>query len=233
MKLSDLRTHVLDLLQDPEQDIFDNPILDRWINREAGQLFQIIKEHAPEELLSVGTFNTVIDTREYNLVTVNTNAMSNLLDVYKVERSSTTDTSRPRPMIVDRTFNRGRRDITDERVYLRSTYLGFYKAPKEVFTVHVTYMPDVTVLVEEDDDLGSTGFADPRLRDEFQDALVYRAAYRLLMSENGNYIPYKQEAEQAQMRMVKSLRRRVRGAKWINYIPKQRKRHTISGVTGR
>jgi hypothetical protein len=234
MQLIELRDHVQDLIQDSAEDVFSSTQVDRWLNRAARHLIRIIREHAPEEFTKVDTFNTVSGTREYNLLTAMT-AQGDFGDLHRVERSSTTDTSRPRPMIVDRAYNRGRRDIDDERVYLRNTTLGFYVAPTSVFTVHVHYAPvfqhNTDLQAVTDDLVSLTGI--PRVRDEFQDALIYRTAYLLLLSENGNWQPLKQEASEFEVRMVKSLRRRVRGPKFINVIPRHRAQRDISGVTGR
>jgi len=216
MQLSDVRTHILDLVgQDVtvSQDAFGTDFLNRVINRQWRRLYSRVADLAPEEITKTGTFSTVKDTREYNLLTINSNAMSDFDTLQELERSIVS-TDEPVSVAVDRVFNRGRTDIPN-RAYLRGTAtLGFYGTPQSASTFTVHYAPRWTDLVADTDDPAITATLDPILRESFQDQVIYRAAAMLLLSENGPsaqaFMQLAQEDEQA---LVTTLRKRRPGSK--------------------
>jgi len=213
MNLSDLRTHVWDLLgQDATtaEDAWSATRIDRFLNRAAKHVAQIIKRYAPEEFTKTATFNTVVGTREYDLLTTCTGFQ----DLHAVERAVTGST-RPEPLVVDRVFSRGFRHIPN-RLYLRDHYLGFYAAPTEAKELTIHYSPDVAAMTATTNDLSSVSFQNPRIRDAFHDVIVYRAAYLALMAEGGSYQPLKQEAAEKERDMIQTLRRRRRGPHWMS-----------------
>lgn len=220
MDLTALRNHVWDLIgQDATtaQDAWEATRVDRLLNRAAKHVAQIIKRYSPEEFTKTATFNTVVDQREYNLLTTCTGFQ----DLHAVERG-VAGSSRPEPLAVDRVFQRGHRHFRN-RVYLRAHNLGFYQAPGEVKELTIHYAPDVTAMTATSNDLDSVAFQNPHIRDAFHDAIVYRAAYHAILAEQGNYLPLKQEAAEKERDMVRTLKRRRRGPQWINPTPRVRR----------
>lgn len=219
MQLSDLRQHCLDLVgQDSNvnQDSFGTALLNRVINRQWRRLYSRIADLAPEEITKTGTFPTVVDTREYNLRTVNSNVMADFDTLHMVERT-VDGIDEPIPLTVDRVFHRGRRD-TRNRLYLRGTAtLGFYRAPDSVKTLTVHYAPRWTDLNDDPDDPAATATLDPILRESFQDIVIYRCVAHLLLSENGQGAQsFLQLADADERDMVTSLRKRRPGPKFMN-----------------
>lgn len=218
MQLSDIRTHVLDLVgQDSSvnQDAFTTAFLNRVINRQWRRLYSRVADLSPEEVTKTGTFDTVVDTREYNLRTVNSNDMSDFDTLHLVERT-VDGVDEPIPLTVDRVFHRGRRD-TKNRLYLRGTAtLGFYRAPDSVKTLTVHYASRWTDLTTDTDDPAATATLDPILRESFQDIIIYRCVAHLLLSENGNPGPFLQLAEADERDMVTTLRKRRPGPRMVN-----------------
>jgi hypothetical protein len=219
MQLSTLRTHVHDLIgQDSATatDSFPNARVDRWLNRSAIHLAEIIAQHAPEELTKTGSLSVVAGTREYNIV----DSFSDFLDLHLVERS-VTGSDEPVPMVVDRTWQRGDIDIPD-RLYLRSHFLGFYVTPSEAMTLTVHYRPAIAAMSSDTHDLASLSFQTPRIREAFANAIVYRTAYHLLMSENSDAMGWKQESAEAELEMIQTLKNRRKGPHYINVLPRLR-----------
>lgn len=208
-----MRARVFDLIgQDSAtaEDAWDNARIDRFLNRAAQEIAQIVKRHAPEEFTKTATFNTVVDQREYNLLTTCTGFQ----DLHLIERAAT-GSSRPEPLVVDNAFRRGHEFIPN-RCYLRAHYLGFYVAPSEAKQLTVHYAPDVETMSINTSDLSSVSFQDPRIRGPFHNAIVCRAAYQAIMAESGNYMPLKQEAREAEVEMIRTLKRRRRGVQWMS-----------------
>ncbi len=218
MQLSDLRQHCLDLVgqdSDVNQDSFGTAFLNRVINRQWRRLYSRIADLAPEEVTKTGTFDTVADTREYNLRTVNSNDMSDFDTLHLVERT-VDGVDEPIPLTVDRVFHRGRKD-TKNRLYLRGTAtLGFYRAPDSVKTLTVHYAPRWTDLNDDTNDPAATATLDPIFRESFHDIVIYRSVAHLLLSENGNPGPFLQLAEADERYMVTTLRKRRPGPRFVN-----------------
>ncbi len=214
MQLSDLRQHVLDLVgQDSavSQDAFGTAFLNRVINRQWRRLFSRIADLNPEEITKTGTFSTVVDTREYNLLTINSNDMSDFDTLQELERTIDGGVE-PVSVAVDRVFNRGRTHLTN-RAYLRGTAtLGFYATPSSVKTYTVHYSPRWTDLTSDSDDPAATATLDPILRESFHDIVIYRCVAHLLLSENGQAAQsFLQLADQDERDMVVTLRKRRPG----------------------
>lgn len=221
MQLSDLRSHCYDLLDQDSAtatDGFSTTVLNRWLNRSAKHLVQIIKRHSPEEFTKSGTLNTVVDTREYNLIT----NFSDFQDLHRVERNALGSTARPTPMVVDFTFDRGRRGVAN-RLYLRSHLLGFYRAPTSIFTLTVHYGPDVTAMSADANDLDTLAFQTPRVRDAFHDAIIVRTVYTLLLAEGSDQAAalFKQESAEAELDMIRTLSYRRRGPRRMKRIDRR------------
>lgn len=214
MQLSDIRTHVLDLVgQDSavNQDAFGTAFLNRVINRQWRRLYSRIADLNPEEITKTGTFSTVVDTREYNLLTINSNDMSDFDTLQELERT-VTGGSEPVSVAVDRVFNRGRAHLTN-RAYLRGTAtLGFYATPTSVKDYVVHYAPRWTDLTSDSDDPAVTATLDPILRESFQDIAINRTVAMLLLSENGQAAQsFMQLADADERDMVVTLRKRRPG----------------------
>lgn len=213
MDLAALRTHVYDLIGQDEATATDSVAtarVDRWINRAAKHAAGLVKLHAPEEWTETGTFNTVAGQREYDLIT----NLSGFLDLHRVERSPADDTSHPTPVDVDRSFDRGYVGVPN-RLYLRKHLLGFYRAPESIFALHVHYSSAIETLDATSEDFDDIAFQNPRLRDEFHDTILFRAAWLILGQENSDNI-WKTEALEAEARMIQTLGRRRRGPRFIN-----------------
>lgn len=210
MQLGDMRAHILDLVgQDStvSNDAFGTGMVDRIINRECRRLYSRISDIAPEEITKTGTFSTTADTREYNLLTINSSAMSDFQKLHHVEKTIS-GLDEPVPLVVDRTFQRGRTDVAN-RLYLRGTAtLGFYRTPSQADTITVHYAPVWTELDDDTDDPASTSTLDPILRESFHDIVIDRAVAQLLFSENGNGGVFLQMAEREEQDMISTLKRR-------------------------
>lgn len=218
MQLGDIRTHVLDLVgQDTtvSNDAFGPGMVNRMINREWRRLYSRAGDISPEEITKTGTFSTVVDTREYNLLTINSNAMSDFGKLHLVEKTIS-GLDEPVPLVVDRVFQRGRTD-TRNRWYLRGTAtLGVYDTPSAVDTITVHYAPTWTDLNVDTDDPAKTATLNPILRDTFHDIVVDRVVAGLLFSENGNGGPFEQMADRHEQEMIVTLKKRRPAPKFMH-----------------
>lgn len=206
------------------QDAFGTDFLNRVINRQWRRLYSRVADLSPEEITKTGTFSTVNGTREYNLLTINSNVMSDFDTLQALERSIS-GIDEPVSVAVDRVFNRGRTDIPN-RAYLRGTAtLGFYATPQSSSTFTVHYSPRWTDLIVDTDDPAKGTTLDPSLRDSFQDIAIHRTVAMLLLSENGQGAQsFMQLAQEDEQQMIVTLRKRRPGGRSMN---------ATSRVTGR
>lgn len=218
MDLDTVRTHVEDLIgQDGTvaQDSVTDARLNRWINRAAIHLAELIKQHSPEEWTTTGTISVVSGTREYSLLTMS----ATFQDLQLVEETIS-GSDRPIPVVVDRVWTRGNRAIPN-RLYLRGDNLGYYVVPTSSRTLTVHYAPSVTATDGDTFDWSLLAKQNPRIRDPFHTAMIYWVAYHMLAAENSDHTMWKQESREAELDIVNTLMKRRKGPRFINVIPKR------------
>lgn len=224
MTLSDLRTHLLDLLgQDSSaQDVFSTALLNRWINIAGKDLARFIRKFSPYEFTKSGSLAITAGTREYDLIAT----FSDFLDLHFVEQA-VTGTTRPERMTVDRVSTRGDRHIP-QRLYLSATTLGFYIDPGSNDTLTVHYAPTLTALSSDNDNWDTLSFQTPRVRDEFHDTILYEAAASLLAAEGADpptmMNVMRGKAGEAKEAIRDALARRVSKPRFMNTSSRTRRR---------
>jgi len=216
MQLSVMRTHVLDLIgQDSSaQDVFTVALLNRWINMAGKEIARFIRKHSPYEFTKSGSLPVTAGTREYDLIAT----FSDFLDLHFVEQSVTGSTT-PQRMEIDRVRDRGNRNIPGNRLYLRAHTLGYYTAPGSSETLTIHYAPTLTELSADTDDWDTLSIQNPRVRDEFQDAVLYETVFMLLSAEGG--LPtmiglFRGKSAESKASIRDALTRRVAGPRYMN-----------------